>query len=121
MEHEHLLADLRGPTRSLRHALPETWAGFLHLHDAAMADGAVPARLKECVALAISVIQRCDGCIAHHARAAARAGAHPDEVAELLGVALLMGGGTASVYAPLAWEAYQEFAEAPAATSAVSG
>jgi hypothetical protein len=26
-----------------------------------------------------------------------------------LGVALLMDGGTASVYAPRAWEAYQEF------------
>ena len=32
------------------------------------------------------------------------------EVAELLGVALLMDGGTASVYAPRAWEAFQEFA-----------
>ena len=31
------------------------------------------------------------------------------EVAELLGVALLMDGGTASVYAPRAWEAFLEF------------
>jgi hypothetical protein len=30
-------------------------------------------------------------------------------VAELLGVALLMDGGTASVYAPRAWEAFGEF------------
>jgi len=114
MEHHQVLSDLREPTRSLRHAIPEAWSGFLSLHDRAMADGEVPARLKEATALAMSVVERCDGCIAHHARAAARAGATPGEVAELLGVALLMGGGTASVYAPRAWAAFEEFrAELP--------
>lgn len=63
-------------------------------------------------ALAISVVKRCDGCIAYHAKAAARAGATPAEVAELLGVALLMDGGTANVYAPRAWEAFNEFSSA---------
>ena len=105
MEHNHeVLDDLREPTRSLRHAIPETWAGFQSLHGAAMADGEMPAALKEAVALAISVVKRCDGCIAYHARAAARAGATPAQVAELLGVALLMDGGTACVYAPRAWD-----------------
>jgi AhpD family alkylhydroperoxidase len=107
--HVDTMQDLRAPTRSLRHAIPATWAGFTTLHDAAMADGEVPTRLKEAAALAISVVKRCDGCIAYHARAAARAGATPGEVAELLGVALLMDGGTATVYAPRAWEAYNEF------------
>ena len=114
-----LLSELHEPTRSLRHAIPETWAGFVSTHQAAMADGAVPGRLKEVVALAISVAKRCEPCIAHHAKAAARAGASPEEVAELLGVALLMEGGPASVYAPMAWDAYQEFAtaHAPLATA----
>ena len=110
MEHHHeVLNELRGPTKTLRRAIPETWAGFVALHDAAMAEGEVPTRLKEAVALAISVAKRCDGCIAYHAKAAARAGATPGEVAEVLGVALLMDGGTASVYAPRAWEAFSEF------------
>jgi AhpD family alkylhydroperoxidase len=107
--HAETLTGLREPTRSLRHAIPDTWAGFTTLHDAAMAEGEVPTRLKEGAALAISVVKRCDGCIAYHAKAAARAGATPEEVAELLGVALLMDGGTASVYAPRAWDAYNEF------------
>ena len=109
MDPEALLADLRPPTKSLRRAIPESWAAFISLHDAALAEGEVPARLKEAVALAISVAKRCDGCIAYHAKAAARAGATPGEVAELLGVALLMDGGTASVYAPRAWEAFEAF------------
>jgi AhpD family alkylhydroperoxidase len=100
--HGETLRDLREPTRDLRHAIADTWAGFAGLHNAALAEGAVPARLKEAVALAIAVVKRCDGCIAYHAKAAARAGATPAEVAELLGVALLMDGGTASVYAPRA-------------------
>jgi AhpD family alkylhydroperoxidase len=107
--HGETLRELREPTRALRHAIPDTWAGFVGLHDAAMADGQVPTPLKEAAALAISVVKRCDGCIAYHAKAAARAGATPGEVAELLGVALLMDGGTASVYAPRAWEAFGEF------------
>ena len=111
MDHRHhdVLSDLREPTKSLRRAIPATWAGFVALHDAAMAEGEVPARLKEAAALAMAVVKQCDGCIAYHARAAVRAGATPEEVSELLGVALLMDGGTASVYAPRAWEAFQEF------------
>jgi AhpD family alkylhydroperoxidase len=110
MDHQRTLADLRGPTTALRHAIPDTWAGFLAMHEAAVAEGAVSTRLKEATALAISVVKRCDGCIAFHARAAARAGATREEVAELLGVALLMDGGSASVYAPLALEAFDGFA-----------
>ena len=109
MRHDEVIRELRQPTRELRAAVPEVWAGFHALHAAAMGEGEVPARLKEATALAISVVKRCDGCIAYHARAAARAGATPGEVAELLGVALLMDGGTGSVYAPRAWEAFQQF------------
>jgi AhpD family alkylhydroperoxidase len=119
MDHYHqLLADLRGPVRDLRRAVPDAWAGFLALHDGALRDGEVPARLKEAAALAIAVVKRCDGCVAHHARAAARAGATPGEVAEMLAVALLMDGGPASVWAPRALAAYHEFATTDAERTA---
>ena len=101
---------LAGPTRELRQAAPEAWAGFGALHKAAVADGVLPARIKELMALTIAVVKQCDGCTAYHAKAAARRGATSEEVAEALNVALLMDGGTASVYGPRAWQAYQEFA-----------
>ncbi len=107
------IEDLRGPTRELRHAQHEVWQGFGALHSAAVADGALPRRVKELMALAIAVVKQCDGCIAYHAKAAARHGATPEEVAETMSVALLMDGGTASVYGPRAFAAYQEFATAP--------
>jgi AhpD family alkylhydroperoxidase len=105
-----VIDDLKGPTRSLSQASPEVWAGFSQLHKAAVAEGALPAKVKELMALAIAVVKHCDGCIAYHSKAAARHGASREEVAEALGVALLMDGGTASVYGPRAWEAYLEFA-----------
>jgi AhpD family alkylhydroperoxidase len=101
--------ELRGPTRELSEAIPEAWSAFGSLHRAAVADGALPAATKELIALAIAVTRGCDGCIASHARAAARHGASPEEVAEALGVALLMNGGPASVHGPRAWAAYHEF------------
>ena len=105
-----IVTDLQGPTHELSRAMPETRTGFAAMHQAAVADGALPARIKELIALAIAVAKECDGCIAYHAKAAARRGATAEEVAEALGVALLMNGGPASVYAPRAWDAYQEFA-----------
>ena len=102
--------DLRASTRSLRTASPEVWAGFGALHEAAVADGALPAKVKELMALAVAVVKQCDGCIAYHAKAAVARGATAEECAEALGIALLMDGGTASVYGPRAWEAFHEFA-----------
>jgi AhpD family alkylhydroperoxidase len=76
----------------------------------------LPAKMKELMALGIAVVKQCDGCIAYHAKAAARRGASSAEVAEALDVALLMDGGTASVYGSRAWQAFHEFA--PSATPA---
>jgi AhpD family alkylhydroperoxidase len=114
---QDVVADLRGSTRALRDAIPVTWDAFSQLHKEAVSDGALSARTKELMALAIAVVKRCDGCIAYHAQAAARRGATPEEVAEALGVALLMDGGSASVYGPRAFAAYLEFAGELTATA----
>jgi AhpD family alkylhydroperoxidase len=98
--------------RGLREAIPEVYSGYGALHRAAMADGALPARFKELVALAIAVTRECDGCIYAHARAAARRGATAQEVAEVLGVAILMNGGPGTVWGPRAYAAFGEFARA---------
>lgn len=105
------LADLRDPTAQLRSMIPEVYAGFTHTHKAALTPGALDGKTKELIALAIGISERCDGCIASHSRGAARAGASPQEAAEAIGVAILMGGGPATVYGPRALEAFMEFHE----------
>lgn len=108
-EYQDVINGIRQPARELRDAIPDTWSAATRLHQAALADGALSAKLKELIALTIGVVKRCDGCIAFHAKGAARAGATPEEVAEALGVAILLDGGPAQTYGPRAWAAYQEF------------
>jgi AhpD family alkylhydroperoxidase len=101
--------ELRAPTRDLRHAIPAVYAGYKQLHDAALAPGALDARTKELIALAIAVSKECDGCIAAHAHAAVQHGASPQEAADAIGVTFLMNGGPATVYGARAFAAFQEF------------
>ena len=104
-------AELRDPALSLRREIPEVYDGFKALHDAAFADGALDRKTKELIALAIATAQHCDGCMASHARGAAKSGATDAEVAEALGVSIQMMGGPGTVYAPRAFAAFREFAE----------
>src|ERR1700691_5585944 len=113
MEHFHEVTDeLRAPFRELTQALPKVMAGFSALHAAAMAEGALSARMKELIALAISITRECDGCIAAHARGAARRGATVGAVTEMIGVAISMNGGPGTVWGPRALAAFHEFDEA---------
>ncbi len=96
--------------RELRNQIPDVLKGFTEMHNAAMAEGAIDAKTKELIALAIAISHTCDGCIASHARGAFRKGATRAEVAETIGVTILMNGGPATVYGPRALAAYDEFA-----------
>ena len=104
-----LREDARTLGRNLRRAIPETYRAYGQLHGAALAPGALSAGAKELIALAIAVTRECDGCIAAHAEGAARSGATADEVAETMGVAILMNGGPATVWGPRAYQAFQDF------------
>lgn len=109
MTHKEILDELRLPVRDLREHIPAVFEGVAALSTAAFSDGALDAKTKELIALAIAVTKQCDGCIASHARGAARRGATAEEVAEALGVAIAMNGGPATVHAPRAFEAFREF------------
>ena len=106
------LNDLRPQVRELRRAIPEVWKAYADLHTYALTDGVLPAKVKELIALAISVVRECDGSIASHARGAHRQQASRQEVAEALGVAVLMSGGPATIYGPRALAAFDAFAAA---------
>jgi AhpD family alkylhydroperoxidase len=100
---------LRAGFRRLNDAVPEAMHGFGELHRAAMAEGALTTAHKELMALAIGINVGCSGCITLHVHDAMRAGATRAEVHEAVGVALMMGGGKASVYATEALAAMEEF------------
>jgi AhpD family alkylhydroperoxidase len=83
---------------------------FRELVRAAGTDGALPHKTKELVALAISVAIRCEGCIVFHSRACVRLGVGREEVLEMLGVAVEMGGGPSSVYGAMALACFDAMA-----------
>ncbi len=104
-EHKHLEERLA----QLGQEIPGPMSGFARLHRKAVEDGALPAQVKEMMALAISIAVGCDGCIAYHVHDAVKAGATRQELLETIGVALLMGGGPGSIYAAHAMDAIEQF------------
>lgn len=108
---KQILRDLLPQHRNLRQSIPEVYRGFGELSSAAFADGALDRRTKELIAFAIGVVEGCDGCIASHGEAAARAGASRQEAAEAIGVTFLMHGGPATIHGARAYEVFCEFAD----------
>ena len=108
-----VLGELREPAHELREHIPDVIGAYADMQRAVMTEGALPSKTKELIALAIAVTRECDGCIASHARGAARRGATEVEVAEALGVTVLMNGGPGTVWAPRALAAFRELAGPP--------
>lgn len=84
--------------RALYKAAPKAMGAFRTLSREATRAGTLDTRTKELMALAIAIVQRCEGCVSHHVRAALRHGASRAEVVEAIAVAVDMGGGPATVY-----------------------
>ena len=103
------LSHLKSLIPELSRGCPDVMQEFGALHKAATKPGAMDQKTKELMALGIAVAIRCDGCVAFHTHDALRAGATEAEVMDTLGVAILMGGGPAMVYAAHAVEALEQF------------
>ncbi len=104
-EREHLEQRLE----QLGKELPGPMTGFARLHRKAMEDGALPAKVKEMMALAISIVIGCEGCISYHVHDALKAGATRQELLETIAVGLLMSGGPGSIYSAHALDAIEQF------------
>lgn len=101
--------ELQSTLIRLGRELPGPMGGFASLHKAATANATLSTKTKELMALGIAVAIRCDSCIAYHVHDALAAGASHVEIVETLGVAVLMGGGPAAMYACDALAALEEY------------
>lgn len=101
--------ELQAKLGQLGRELPGPLGGFASLHKGAMAEGALSPKLKELIALGIAVATHCEDCVAFHVHDARKAGAGRAEILETLGVAILMGGGPAAMYACHALEALEQY------------
>ena len=95
---------------AFRKTQPDAAQGFGAMAKAAMAPGALSAKDKELMCVAIGISKQCNDCIGFHVKAAIAAGASREEIAETISVAMYMGGGPAFMYGARALEAYEQFA-----------
>ena len=109
-EDKSIIADIGAYSKELHKLIPETMAGFSAMAKAATQTKVIDEKTKEMIALALGVAAHCDGCLGYHTKALARLGATREEVAEVLGMAIYMGGGGPSLmYAADALRSFDQF------------
>ena len=101
-------AAMRADLRVLTRTLPDATKGFGQLSKAVKEGGVLDLKTKEFVALGISVAARCEPCIGFHVEALIGAGATREEAADVLAMAVQMGGGPSLMYAAKALAAWDE-------------
>ncbi len=108
------------PTNTAAHArrrrelTPETSAAFDAFSKQVFAEGALPVKTKQLIAVAVAHVTQCPYCIKGHTRAAIRHGASEQELMEAIWVAAEMRAGGAYAHSALALETAAEAAK-PAA------
>ena len=84
-----------GKLKTLDANAPDAMQAFWAFDKAAMADGAIPVKYKELMALAVAFTTQCPYCIEIHAGKARKAGASEQEIAEVVTVAAALRAGAA--------------------------
>jgi len=83
---------------------PEAFKAYVAFDKAAMADGAIPVKYKELMALAVAFTTQCPYCIEIHAKGARTAGASEAEIAETVCVTAALRAGGAITHGTHAME-----------------
>ena len=110
-DHAGLMKDINANLAPFRKSQSAAMGGFAQLAQASMAEGAISARHKELIALAIGISQRCSGCIGFHVKALIKLGCSRTELEEMLTICVYMGGGPSLMYASealAAWDKLQQ-------------
>ena len=108
MNWNDLLGTLKRSFNLLGGPNPKMLEAYRNLAAAQGSNGALDAKTRELIAMAVAVTTRCDGCISSHAAAAIKAGATEAELSDALGTAIALNAGAAYVYSLRAMEAFKD-------------
>ena len=84
---------------------PNQLSAFQAFSQAVFSDGAIDAKSKQLIAVAVAHVTQCPDCIAGHTKAAALAGATPQQIMEAVWVAAEMRAGAAVAHSRHALQA----------------
>lgn len=88
--------------RKRKELAPQPLAAFKEFSKAVFADGALPSRTKQLIAVAVAHATQCPYCIHGHTEAALKSGATEQEIMEAIWVAAEMRAGAAYAHSALA-------------------
>src|ERR1051325_8021958 len=91
-------------------AQAETFRAFSR---AVLAEGAIPAKTKQLIAVAVAHVTQCPYCIRSHTKTALSQGATPEQIMEAIWVAAEMRAGGAYAHSTLALDTIAAAAEQP--------
>ena len=80
----------------------EVYQSFVEMELRTFAEGSLSKKVKELIAIGISIRINCESCLEWHIKNAIYSGASRDEVIEAVEVGMEMGGGPATVTARFA-------------------
>jgi len=87
---------------------PEIYAAFRAFGQRAFADGALPSKTKQLIAVAVAHVTQCPYCIRGHTELAVPKGATEQELMEAIWVAAEMRAGAAYAHSILAIDAMNQ-------------
>ena len=87
---------------------PDTEKAFQAFSRQVFADGALPGKVKQIIAVAVAHVTQCPYCIRGHTKSAVRHGATPQELMEAIWVAAEMRAGGAYAHSTVALAALAE-------------
>src|SRR5947208_7803568 len=100
---QHMYPDVSKELAQKRRELaPEIYAAFRTFGQRVFADGALPAKTKQLIAVAVAHVTQCPYCIRGHTEAAVQKGATDQELMEAIWVAAEMRAGAAYAHSLLA-------------------
>lgn len=97
--------------KTFKEKSPEQMKAFHKTLASISKEGVLSKKHKGIIAVALSICQQCEWCIAFHVDNALKAGASEEEILEAAWVAVLMGGGPALMHAGLVLDALEELKE----------
>lgn len=90
--------------KTMKEAAPEAYAAYEAFTAAALKDGAIPAKYKELMALAVAMTTQCPYCIEYHKKHARQHGCTDAEISEAVLVAAALRAGAAVTHGAHALE-----------------
>ena len=87
---------------------PEIYGAFQSFSQRVFADGALPSKTKELIAVAVAHVTQCPYCIRSHTKRATLKGATGQEIMEAIWVAAEMRAGAASAHSAIAIDAMNQ-------------